>query len=228
LTTKAPSPTAEAKEKSKPKGRPARARLVLAGAALLCILGLVVYFILAARTEALSGVVKEVRWTRSVEIEGLVPVEREAWRDEVPDQALVGTCRQELRYTSDEPEPNSQEVCGTPYTVDTGSGFGEVVQDCVYEVYDDICTYTVEAWQAVDTVTLSGQNLNPRWPEPTLTENQRLGQEDEKFTVIFQTDEGELTYSPPDAGTFSQFQPGSRWILEVNTFNTVVSVEPAR
>jgi hypothetical protein len=188
----------------------------------------VIYFVLAARTEALSGVVKEVRWTRSVEIEGLVPVEREAWRDEIPDQALVGTCRQELRYTSDEPEPNSQEVCGTPYTVDTGSGFGEVVQDCVYEVYDDFCTYTVEAWQAVDTVTLSGQNLNPRWPEPTLTENQRLGQEDEKFTVIFQTDEGELTYSPPDAVTFSQFQPGSRWILEVNTFNTVVSVEPAR
>ena len=120
-------------------------------------------------------------------MEALAPVEREAWRDEIPSDAEVGACSQDHRYTSDTQESNSTEVCGTPYTVDTGTGLGEVVQDCVYEVYDDRCTYTVMDWAVFDTVTLAGTDLNLSWPEVSLTDDQRQGDPTEEFTcdVLF-------------------------------------------
>ncbi len=228
LPAQAPSAPTAAAKKAGSKGRSALAGLIIGGVVLLCAAGAILFLVLSRRTETLTGVVQGVQWTRSVQVEALLPVEREAWLDEVPAEGELGSCRQEVRYTSEDPEPNSEEVCGTPYTVDSGSGFGEVVQDCVYEVYDDFCTYTIDEWQVVDTVTLSGQDLNPRWPEPTLTVGQRVGEGEEKLLVVFETDQGSFNYAPPDVTTFSQFQPGSRWILEVNTFNRVVGVEAAQ
>lgn len=132
------------------------------------------------------------------------------------------------RTTSDEPAAVSTEVCGTPYTVDTGGGYGEVVQDCTYEVYDEWCEYTAEEWHTFDTVTANGSDLNPYWPQLSLTDSQRSAQETESYAVTFQTSEGVYEYTATDVAEFSQFQPGSEWILRVNSLNAVVSVEPSQ
>lgn len=194
--------------------------------ALICV-GAIVIAVLSGRTEAVSGVVDNVAWERSISIEAFGPVDREDWFDQLPGDAENISCKEEYRYTSNDPEPNSVEVCGTPYSVDSGDGFAEVVQDCEYQVYDDLCSYTVMEWAVVDTAVLAGNNLSPDWPSPTLTSDQRLGDDRrESYTVMFDAGSDSYSYTPDSLNEFQQFDVGSSWTLNVNTFGIVLSVEP--
>lgn len=180
-------------------------------------------------TKDITARIESVEWTRSIAVEGLAPVEHQDWRDEIPLGTLVGTCTQKVHHTQDDPAPNAKEICGTPYTVDQGSGYGEVVQDCKYDVYADWCKFTVDEWQIVDTITVSGNDYIPRWPAaPATTSGRREGAREEKYQVIFNADGEKHIYSPDSLTAFQQFQPNTRWKLEVNKFGGVVSVEPAK
>jgi len=193
---------------------------------LICI-GAIAIAILSGRTEAVTGVVNSVTWERAISIEAFGPVEHNDWYDELPGDAENISCKEEFRYTSNNPEPNSVEVCGTPYSVDSGDGFAEVVQDCEYQVYDDYCSYTVLDWAVVDTAVISGNNLNPAWPSPNLTSEQRLSDNRrESYTVMFDTGSDSYSYSPDGQSEFQRYQIGSSWTLNVNTFGSVLSVEP--
>jgi len=152
--------------------------------------------VLSSRTSDVTADVEAASWTRSIAVEALVPTRHQAWRDQVPSNAELGSCRQEVRSVQDSPAPNSQKVCGTPYTVDKGSGYGEVVQECRYEVYDDQCDYTVPEWQIVDTIKLSGSDLNPRWPETRLNTGQRAGNRQEVYEIIFNNDGRSILTKP--------------------------------
>ena len=210
-----------------PKKRSKAFLPILAVLGLLCIAAVIVIVIMSGKTEQVVGQVEMVEWSRTMLILELGPVEYEDWLDEIPAGAQIGDCTLEYRYDSDEPVANSVEVCGTPYTEDTGSGYGEVVQDCVYEVSEDRCTYTVEEWSTVDQVTLTHHDVQPEWPQPTLFEGQRMEQGDERYTVVFDTNGKQYEYSVSDPGTFSQFTPGSQWSLNINAFDQIRSVEPA-
>lgn len=217
--------------KPQPTAQPAPRRslgvvgiIVIVALIAMCIFVASLFF----RTDDVIGQVSSVEWTRSVAIEGLVPVERRDFVEDIPDGVNYGDCRQELHHTQDFPAPNSQEVCGTPYTVDTGTGVGEVVQDCQYEVYEDNCAYTVDAWQQIDVVTLSGADLFPVWPQPPLAGAQRLGEQEAQYEVVFQGDGERYTYTTSSLDLFTQFAVGSEWVLQVNQLGGVVGVEPAR
>jgi hypothetical protein len=112
--------------------------------------------------------------------------------------------------------------------VDKGSGYGEVVQDCEYQVYANWCKYTVDEWQQVDVATLSGNDLNALWPNLQLGTDQRVGEQAESYKIVFNGDGKTYTYQTDDADEFALCQIGSRWILKVNTFSAVASIEPAR
>ncbi len=189
---------------------------------------LLLFLYLATRTSATVGVVSDVTWQRRVAVESLVPVRREAWLTEIPAGVAVGQCRSEVVRTQDEPAPNSVEVCGTPYTVDQGTGFGKVVQDCQYQVYADRCQYTVEEWKAVDTLVTSGEGIVPSaWPALTVTEKQRPGGRSEEYVVVFETDGANYEYVIKNPAEAAQFTEGSRWSLEINTFGVLTDVGPA-
>jgi ribosomal protein L40E len=197
------------------------------GALLLVVIAAcAIFFVLYNRTEDLTGTVEAINWSRSIAIEGLVPVAYEDWQDEIPAEGLVGACTQEVRRTQDEPAPNAREVCGTSYTVDTGTGAGQVVQDCKYEILEPYCEYTLDEWREVDEATLSGNDGSPRWPDLSLRADQREGERSESYKIIFSTENGQHTYTTRDQNLFNQAQIGSRWILKVNTFNTVTDIEP--
>ena len=199
------------------------------GLVVLLFCGVIGLFIfLSGRTEPITGRVQDVEWSRSIIVEGLVPVTREAWRSDVPAGVVVGSCQPRLHHTQDEPAPNAEEVCGTPYVIDQGSGFGEVIQDCQYRVYEDFCEYQATEWQQVDTFSETGDNFTPIWPALSLNESdQREGQREETYEVEFITEDGRYTYTTRDPIEFAQYQIGSSWILNVNTFNAVMSTEPA-
>jgi ribosomal protein L40E len=225
-----PEPKPAPRSAAKPAARAGRggcgpiALVAGVGLILLVILGI----FLTRPSGERAATVEDVSWTRSVPIMGLVPVAHEGWYDEVPQDAVLGDCRQEPHHVQDSPAPNAREICGTPYTVDTGSGYGEVVQDCRYEVYEDWCEYQVEEWQVVDQVVQSGSDLNPRWPVTQLDVGQRKGEGEERYEVVFDTDGGTYSYITSDPAEFAQFRPGSQWLLKVNKLGAVVDVEPVR
>jgi len=197
------------------------------GIGALCLIAGIVWIFLSQRTEERIGIVKDVSWMRSIPIEALVDVEDEGWLDEIPPppDATLGTCTEKLRETVAEPVSDSVEVCGTPYTIDSGTGFGEVVQDCEYEVYSDWCTYTSIDWGVVDAVTLTGSDINPIWPEAQLADGQRFGDGEERYEITLTTEDDAFLYTTDDPVEFIQFQPGTSWILNVNSFGQLLSVE---
>ena len=195
--------------------------------AFACLAAFVVLMILLLKTDEISGTVTNVAWERSVAIEAFQTVTDQAWWDEVPEDAEVVSCSQEFRFTSNDPQPNATEVCGTPYVEDTGTGVGEVVQDCTYEVYDDYCEYRSMQWVVVDTTTESGNDLSPIWPSPTLTGEQRLGERAEDYVITFSSDDTSYTYETTNSDLFLQARIGSEWLLNVNQLNAVQSIEPA-
>lgn len=218
---------AEPKAKRKTKS-PIKAVFILIGLVICVGLALVLFGLFSPK-ENILGTVQNVSWERTIFIEEYGDVTKEDWRDEIPAGADIGSCEQKEHHVQDDPAPNAKEVCGTPYTVDEGSGFGEVVQDCEYHVYLDYCEYTIQEWAEVDKTTLSGNNLSPTWPEPQLTSDQRLSdRQEEQYTVVFTTEEGTYQYNTSDPDLFTQCLVGSEWILNINVFDSVVSIESAK
>lgn len=211
-------------------GGSGRTALIAVGVGALALI-LLCYF-LFLRTTAVVGAVQSVEWVRSVAILGLAPVQREAWQDQIPrDAEEVGRCTERVRYTQPNPIAGlrSVEVCGTPYTIDRGTGFGEVVQDCEYQIYDNWCRYTALDWQVVNVVKATGTDFQPYWPTTALTgSDQRLGQQEEQYTVIFRADGRDYTYTTNDAEQFARLQENETWVLNINSLGGVQSVEPGR
>lgn len=194
-------------------------------------IGLVIllFIYLAGRTTSTVGTVTDVSWQRRVAVESLVPVQRETWLSEIPAGMPVGQCRSEVVRTQDEPAPNSVEVCGTPYTIDQGTGFGQVVQDCQYQVYAEWCQYTVEEWKTVDTIVSSGEGLvADAWPALAATDTKRPGSRSEEYVIVFETDGATYEYVVKDPAQAALFTEGSRWSLEINSFGGLADVEQLR
>lgn len=230
LSSRAPDGERDAKPadpKPPVKGR-SLARSAGIGCLALTLLGAVALIFLLFSKQELTGTVQQVEWTHTVPILARLPVEQEDWRDQLPADAEDVRCRQELRETRDEPVRGAVEVCGTPYTIDEGSGYGEVVQDCTYDVYDDLCSYTIMDWAVFDAVSVSGTDLNPYWPEVALQAGQQAGEGEAEYVVFFNTDDGDYRYAPDDEVEFLQYAPGSVWVLEVNKLGGVSIIEPVR
>jgi len=190
---------------------------------LIAVIGLFAWF--GSRTESHRAVAQEARWVRTITVAGLVPVTRTAWQDQLPAGADVDSCQSVLRYTSDEPVAGSREVCGAPYAVDTGTGYGEVVQDCEYQVYDQQCRYQTLQWMPIDTLQSSGVGFTPQWPTVGITPDRRIADQREEYLCTVDVRGERYSFSlPPDQ--YSLCQVGSNWNIAVNAFGSLVKAEP--
>ena len=217
-----PPPSQSTTEKKKRK-TPLIAILV----GLAVVVGCIVMLVMFLSTDDVTAAVSEVQWERSIAIEAYTTVTDSAWWDEVPEGGEVTTCSMVFRYNSEEPQPNATEVCSEPYVEDTGTGIGEVVQDCTFEVYDDYCDYTTMAWVAVDAITETGQDLSPMWPTLVLEPDQREGTRTETYIITFRDGNDSYRFNTSNAQLFTQAEIGSRWTLQINQFGGVQSIEPA-
>lgn len=205
---------------------------VFIAVAILVVVGLGIFVVMGLRTSDKTAVASDARWERSIDIIAPMPVSKSAWSDELPVGAADVACRQEFRYTSKEPVDGAREVCGTPYTVDTGTGLGKVVQDCEYEVYDDMCSYTTMELGVVKTVVeqgsaLRGSGFAPKWPVANLAAKQQLGNRHESYVCVFDIEGKQYSYTMRSQAEYEECQPGSQWQLEVNSFGDVVSAKLA-
>jgi ribosomal protein L40E len=193
--------------------------------ALICLAGFA-FFYLGSRTQAMNGRVQSIHWERRIEIRALGPVQHEDWKDQIPTDAVVGTCTQQYRLTQSEVAPGAEEVCGTPYTLDTGNGLGKVVQDCEYKIYDAWCSYTQQEWTSVNEAFAQGSDLAPQWPSVSLQTGQREGERQESYVVQFDVNGKVYRYLTDDSQEFASFTPGSQWVLKINALGGVQSATP--
>ncbi|MCC6456378.1 MAG: zinc ribbon domain-containing protein [Caldilineaceae bacterium] len=224
----APLPVVKPAPAPKPQAAGGNSCLLIGiGVVVLLVIGVFLFMMLGGGGERTTtvGTVVDSRWVRTIQIMGLRPREYTGWLDDIPADATLGACTDEVRAVVQEPVANAREVCGTPYAVDQGTGFAEVVQDCVYEVLEQQCRYTVNEWQPVDVVTEEGSGFNPTWP--SLTGRQREGERTEQYQCVFTV--GDTTYVY-ETRTFAEYQhclPGSSWTLETNASGRVLSAAPA-
>lgn len=220
--TNLPAPTVTQAAGAKPSAfRPWMALPVVAILALCCLVVGFLFF----RTTSLTGTVQDTQWKRTIAIEAQREITKEAWRDQVPSGAEPLACHQEYRRRQDNPAPGAKEVCSTEY-VDQGNGAAKVVETCYYEVYDDFCKYKALEWQKVDQSVAQGADLQPYWPQVSLKNGQREGDRAETYIVDFETKDGVKQFTTSDAALYAQLQPGTQWMLSVNTLGTVVDVSP--
>jgi ribosomal protein L40E len=194
----------------------------------VAVVALIVCGLLFFRTTDTSAAVKAVQWQRAIEIMEERPVQHQTWRDQIPSGVAVGACELKVRGTQDQPAPNAEKICGTPYTVDTGTGAGKVVQDCQYQVKDDWCAYTQQEWTVVDSVVAKGAGANPDWPVVNLRADQREGDRQEAYVVLFNSDGKEYQLAVGSAEDLAKYVVGSRWKLKVNALGGVVAAEAAK
>lgn len=201
--------------------------MILGGIALVLICGgsLVAYLVLNNRTNQVTATVSDLYWQLSIDMLELQPVQQSAWSDAVPVDAQDVTCRDEYKETSNLPAPNATEVCGTPYTVDVGSGAGKVVQDCEYLIYDSYCSFTQMDWVVFDTRVAQGHDNNPEWPLVNLQTGQQEGDRHESYQITFEANGQGYSYTPAGSEEFNQFNLGSQWILDINAFGQIKSIE---
>lgn len=151
------------------------------------------------------------------------------WQTFVPVQE-----EREVHYSNEEGSPpssaydvscrtDSRQVCEQK-TIDKGNGYAEVVEEC-HDESTQYCSYDVKEWQTIQTYTLDGDDVFPVYADPNISARQRLGSESEELTVLFDTEKGEITYSPGNVTEFQQYQVGSTWTLKLNALGGVLSVE---
>jgi len=181
------------------------------GAALLvCCIAVIVLFVIPS--SSVNATVTDVYWQTSVPVEEIQPVDYNDKRGNPPSDAYNVSCRDE-----------SQEVCEEK-TIDRGDGYAEVVEDCHTET-ETYCDYTVDEWTIIQTYTLDGHDTFPVYEQPSISGDQRLGDQSADYTVHFDTEKGEKTYNPGSVSEFQEFQIGSTWTLKLNTLGGVLSVD---
>ena len=174
--------------------------------------------------KVLNVVVSSQSWQTSAEVLGPVDSRSSGWRDSIPANARDLRCEDRIRYTSDEEVANSVEVCGTPYAIDMGNGFEQFVQDCVYNVYESYCDYTISKTGVINTVYAYGSGPNPESPyvDPAYTTGNQLVD----YKVTFRDENGETyTITPSKLNEYQSYTVGSEYKIEVNSRGQIVGME---
>ena len=73
---------------------------------------------------------------------------------------------------------------------------------------------------------MPGAQLSPFWPQLSLKEGQRAGDQNETYHIVFSTSDGEKTFQTTNADLYNAAQQGTEWTLKVNTFGAIVDIEP--
>lgn len=172
----------------------------------------------------LNAVVSSQTWQTSVQVIGPIDSKASGWRDSIPSDARNLRCEDRKRYTYNEEVKNSVEVCGTPYAVDMGNGYEQFVQDCVYDVYEPYCEYTITKTGVIDTARANGSGPNPE--SPFVDSKYSTGNQSVSYTVQLRDENGRTyTLNPSSLNEYRSFSVGSEFEIEVNSRGRIINME---
>ncbi len=171
-----------------------------------------------------NAVVSSQTWQTSVQVIGPVPARASAWYDQVPSDAENLRCEDRLRHTYDDEVSGSVEVCGTPYAIDMGNGYEQFVQDCVYQVYEPYCEYTVYKAGVIETRRANGSGPNPELPY--VESSYSTGNQSASYSVVLRDENGrEYRLTPSGINEYRSYSVGDEFLLEVTGSGRVVNME---
>ncbi|MFW6183941.1 MAG: hypothetical protein ACOC8X_09110 [Chloroflexota bacterium] len=205
------------------------------------------------RSDNVDVTVAGVSWERTVVVEALETVTEEGWdvpdgarlldeREEIRryDQVVVGHETKQREVSEEVQVGERTYVCGQE---DLGNGFFEDIEctEPVYEtqtrmetyeepvyqqvpVYDTMYTYEVDKWVEARIEKAEGIDLQPQWPALTLAENEREGERQERYRIVFVDGEGKEYAMQLPHNEWLQFEPSGRYQLKVNGMGQAVEV----
>jgi membrane protease subunit (stomatin/prohibitin family) len=199
------------------KQPPSRKKIIGIAAAVIGFLAIccIAIALFMLPTKSIDATVDAVHWQTVAQVEEEQAVRYNDETGSVPSGAYDKSCHDK-----------SEEVCEEK-TIDQGNGYAEVVQDCHTET-TTYCSYTVDEWKVIQSYTLEGDNLAPDWDDPSLSTDQRRGEDTATYTIYFVSGADDYTYNPGTLSEFQQYDIGSQWSLSLNTLGGIVSVEPAK
>lgn len=182
------------------------------GGVVTCLVLIIGAWLLFAPSQTVQATVSDVYWQTAVPVQEIRAVSYSNEEGSPPAGAYDVSCHTE-----------TTQVCEEK-TIDKGNGYAEVVQECQDEDRQ-VCSYTLDEWQTIQTYTLEGHDLKPVYASPTLAGGQRLGRQSVTYAVTFTSGEQNYVYQPATLDEFVAFLPGSVWTLHLNALGGVVSVE---
>lgn len=180
-------------------------------------------WLLFFKTSAVYGTVSEMTWTATTPVEVYQTITRQDWLDQIPMSGSILSCEQRSRGVQDTPANNSKEICTTEI-VDSGDGTGAIEETCVYEVYDDYCSYEIDDWVGGQPLVITGSGADPTVSLPLPGDLERFGTTIMNYSIVFDTQQGSLPYSTDDLAYYRQFSVGSEWMLSVNNLGGIVEI----
>ena len=211
-------------------------------------LALLAVFYIVGRPHDTDATVTAKSWQREIAVEAYRWVEDRGW--DLPDGAVMRDSGERIRTyrdVFDHYETRTRQVPETYITGystqyrDMGNGYfesyevseygtryrTEEYQERVYRqepVYDTWYEYTVQRWEYDRTLTASGTDNAPYWPEVNLADaNEREGGRDEVYGIVFTDKDGEhplrMNYAE-----WSQYTVGEKVTLTVSPSGTVQKI----
>lgn len=180
-------------------------------------------WLLFFKTSVVYGVVSEMSWRVTTPVEMYGTVTMEDWRDQIPAGSAIRSCKERVRGYQDVPTANSREICSTEI-VDSGDGTGAIVESCVYEVYDNYCSYEIDTWYSANPIIIDGYGAEVMYQLPAISDEQRYGTSTGVFNVFFDTEKGSLTYTTNSLEDYRSFSLGSEWMLSVNNLGEILEI----
>lgn len=200
---------------------------------IIAVIGLAIFGIwyqfIRKRSETMT--VTAHRWERVIPVEEYNDFSEQAWRDQVPSDARLGTCRAKQRSTK---RVEDGEECREEKQ-DKKDGTFEVVKKCKPKyrdepVEDDWCSFRVRRWKELEAgaVRSSGAGLQPTSPPglppglsssnaPAVIGARRAGAQRETLTLEFGTQRCDV----PDA-TWRKYKDGDKVTVQVRASNGAI------
>lgn len=224
-------------------------RAVVAGGVAFC--GLFLWLVvLSFLTHPEQLTVAAARWSRSIQLEHLIPVDESGWdvpaggrvkssREEVHhhDRVASGTRRVERVYTERVQSGSRRVKTGTR---DLGNGYFKDVYENqptyrdvqrrrteTETVYRDVPVYRrkyyfeIDRWRPLRTVATSGADCSPHWGDAKLAgPREREGPRTETYAVVLEGAGRKLEWKPR-AEEFAKLKLGGACKVEVNGLDRV-------
>lgn len=203
------------------------------------------------RARDLPGTIAAREWTRAQEVEAFGTVREEGWS--APAGARIVRSERRVHHQDqvlDHHERRTRQVqvqTGTRQvkvgTRDMGNGYFEDVyedqpvygtraeeyMEPVYRqvpVYEQYHFWDIDKWAVARTDRLEGRDDEPRWPSPSLRQNERLGQKTARYTLRLREQDGTERTFEVDEARWRSFTTGQQVTITV-AGSDVQDVRPA-
>jgi hypothetical protein len=150
---------------------PKKRSVVLALVAVAIVLGAGIFALDYFWRKDITLQLTSAEWRREIKIEQLQALHDSAWCDHIPGDAYRVTSSSEIRSYR---KIADGEICRTE-RVDQGDGTFTTRQHCKTKyreepVYDRKCYFTVNRWRYSRSLTATGNDREPHYPQPELAD----------------------------------------------------------